>query len=154
MSSHPGSTLNDAIELAQYIKAHNLHPEQVQDFYPTPFTISTCMFYTGLDPFTLKEVYVPKSFEEKQMQRALLQFTKKENYPLVLKALRTAHREDLIGYGKGCLIRPPKPLDKRTQSDGANRFSNKNKTFSNKKGEKNGRNTGRKKGFSKGKGRS
>lgn len=106
MSSHPGSTLNDAIELALYIKKHNLHPEQVQDFYPTPFTISTCMFYTGLDPFTMQEVYVPRDMEEKRMQRALLQFRNPDNISLVIKALKKAGREDLIGYTKDCLVRP------------------------------------------------
>ena len=106
MSSHPGSTLNDAIELALYIKNHNLHPEQVQDFYPTPFTISTCMFYTGLDPFTMEEVYIPRDMEEKRMQRALLQFRNPDNIPLVIKALKKAGREDLIGYTKDCLVRP------------------------------------------------
>lgn len=106
MSSHPGSTLNDAIELALYIKKQNLHPEQVQDFYPTPFTISTCMFYTGLDPFTMQEVYVPRDMEEKRMQRALLQFRNPDNIPLVIKALKKAGREDLIGYTKDCLVRP------------------------------------------------
>jgi len=106
MSSHPGSTLNDAIELALYIKKHNLHPEQVQDFYPTPFTISTCMFYTGLDPFTMKEVYVPRDMEEKRMQRALLQFRVPDNIPLVIKALKKAGREDLIGYTPDCLVKP------------------------------------------------
>ena len=106
MSSHPGSTLHDAIELALYIKKHNLHPEQVQDFYPTPFTISTCMFYTGLDPFTMQEVYVARDPEEKRMQRALLQFRNPDNIPLVIKALKKAGREDLIGYDKDCLVRP------------------------------------------------
>lgn len=106
MSSHPGSTLNDAIELALYIKKHNLHPEQVQDFYPTPFTISTCMFYTGLDPFTMQEVYVPRDMEEKRMQRALLQFRNPDNIPIVIKALKKAGREDLVGYTKDCLVRP------------------------------------------------
>ena len=98
MSSHPGSTLNDAIELALYIKEHNLHPEQVQDFYPTPFTVSTCMFYTELDPFTMQKVYVPKDMEEKRMQRALLQFRNPDNIPYVIKALKKAGREELIGY--------------------------------------------------------
>ena len=163
MSSHPGSTLNEAIELAEYIRAHNLHPEQAQDFYPTPFTISTCMFYTGLDPFTLKEVYVPRTFEEKQMQRALLQFTKKENYTLVLKALKLAHREDLIGYGKNCLIRPPKPLAERERAAKTKQNSKQfaksntkqnNKNSANRGGAKNGKNSGRKSGFAKGKKRS
>lgn len=117
MSSHPGSTLHDAIELALYIKKHNLHPEQVQDFYPTPFTISTCMFYTGLDPFTMKEVYVARDPEEKRMQRALLQFRNPDNIPLVIKALKKAGREDLIGYDKDCLVRPINNNNKK----GANR---------------------------------
>lgn len=105
MSSHPGSTLNDAIELALYIKKHNLHPEQVQDFYPTPFTISTCMFYTGLDPFTMQEVYVPRDMEEKRMQRALLQFRNRQ-HTACNKGAQKAGREDLIGYTKDCLVRP------------------------------------------------
>ncbi len=104
MSSHPGSTLDDAIELALYLKRNKINPEQVQDFYPTPGTASTCMFYTELDPFTMKEVYVPKTFEEKKMQRALLQFSKKENFETVKKALLKAGREDLIGSGEDCLI--------------------------------------------------
>ena len=107
MSSHPGSTLHDAIRLAQYLKEHNINPEQVQDFYPTPGTISTCMFYTGLDPFTMKKVYVPKTPKEKAMQRALLQFKNPDNYRLVYEALKKAGREDLIGYSGRCLIRPP-----------------------------------------------
>ncbi len=106
MSSHPGSTLNDAIELALYLKQHHMHPEQVQDFYPTPFTLSTCMFYTGLDPLTMQEVYVPRDINEKQMQRALLQFDRPENRKTVIKALKLAGREDLIGYSQGCLVPP------------------------------------------------
>lgn len=106
MSSHPGSTLNDAIILAEYLRDHRLNPEQVQDFYPTPGTISTCMYYTELDPFTMEHVYVPKTFEEKQMQRALLQFKHPENYKLVEKALIKADRRDLIGFSPKCLIKP------------------------------------------------
>lgn len=106
MSSHPGSTLKDAVELALFLKAEKLHPEQVQDFYPTPGTISTCMFYTGLDPYTLKEVYVPKTPAEKAEQRVLLQYFKPENRDAVERALRKAGRADLIGYGAECLIRP------------------------------------------------
>lgn len=106
MSSHPGSTLNDAIMLAEYLRDHKLSPEQVQDFYPTPGTISTCMYYTELDPMTMERVYVPKSFEEKQMQRALLQFRYPENRKLVEKALVKAERQDLIGYSQKCLIKP------------------------------------------------
>ncbi len=106
MSSHPGSTINDAIELALYLKENNIHPEQVQDFYPTPGTLSTAMFYTGIDPRTMKRVYVPKSPKEKAMQRALLQWSRPENYELVREALIKANRRDLIGFGENCLIRP------------------------------------------------
>lgn len=107
MSSHPGSTIRDAINLAVYLKEHGINPQQVQDFYPTPGTISTCMFYTELDPMTMKKVYVPKTAREKHMQRALLQFKNPENYSLVYEALTKAGRGDLIGYGNRCLIRPP-----------------------------------------------
>jgi len=106
MSSHPGSTLNDAVMLAEYLRDHRLTPEQVQDFYPTPGTISTCMYYTEIDPLTMKPVYVPKTFEEKQMQRALLQFRYPENYRQVEKALIAANRQDLIGNSQKCLIKP------------------------------------------------
>ncbi len=107
MSSHPGSTANDAIELALFLKKEGLHPEQVQDFYPTPGTVSTCMFYTGLDPYTMEEVYVPRTAEEKAEQRALLQYFRPENRDKVLRALKKAGRHDLIGTGKGCLVAPP-----------------------------------------------
>ncbi|MCM1166529.1 MAG: YgiQ family radical SAM protein [Lachnospiraceae bacterium] len=106
MSSHPGCTLADAIELAVFEKRHNIRPEQVQDFYPTPGTISTAMFFTGLDPYTMEPVFVPKTAEEKAMQRALLQYFKPQNRELVEKALRIAKRADLIGHGKDCLIPP------------------------------------------------
>lgn len=106
MSSHPGSTLKDAVELALFCKRENIHPKQVQDFYPTPGTISTCMFYTGIDPYTMKEVYVPKTEEEKSMQRALLQYFIPENKQKVIKALIKAGRRDLIGYDSKCLVQP------------------------------------------------
>ncbi len=106
MSSHPGSTLQDAIRLSLYLRDHNIHPEQVQDFYPTPGTISTCMYYTELDPYTMEPVFVPKAPEEKAMQRALLQYYLPQNKPLVLKALRLAGRQDLIGTKPGCLVAP------------------------------------------------
>ncbi len=106
MSSHPGSTLSDAVKLSEYIKRWNYNPEQVQDFYPTPGTASTVMFYTGIDPFTMKEVYVPKSPEEKRMQRALLQCADPKNADLVRIALKKCHREDLIGFDKKCLVKP------------------------------------------------
>lgn len=106
MSSHPGSTIKDAIILAQFLKEEGIHPEQVQDFYPTPGTVSTCMFYTGLDPYTMKPIYVPKTPAEKAEQRALLQYFRPENRAIVLRALREAGRSDLIGYGEKCLVRP------------------------------------------------
>lgn len=106
MSSHPGSTLNDAVELALYLKRNRINPEQVQDFYPTPGTASTCMFFTGIDPFTNKEVFVPRDYEEKKLQRALLQWYKPENAPLVRKALVLAGRKELIGFSADCLVKP------------------------------------------------
>lgn len=106
MSSHPGSTLKSAIELAEYLRNIGYYPEQVQDFYPTPGTLSTCMYYTELDPRTMKHVYVPKSKLEKAMQRALLQYRNPKNYDLVKRALILGGREDLIGFGPNCLIRP------------------------------------------------
>ena len=106
MSSHPGSTLNEAISLALYLRDNKIHPEQVQDFYPTPGTISTCMYYTELDPYTMERVYVPKTQKDKAMQRALLQYYLPKNRELVLEALKRAGRYDLIGTGKGCLAAP------------------------------------------------
>ena len=104
MSSHPGSTMKDAIALACFLKAEGLHPEQVQDFYPTPGTISTCIFYTGLDPYTMQPVYVPRSAKEKAAQRAMLQYFKPENHALIRSALMKAGRRDLIGSGPHCLV--------------------------------------------------
>lgn len=106
MSSHPGSTLKDAVELAVFLKENGIHPEQVQDFYPTPGTISTCMFYTGLDPYTLKPVYVAKDPQEKAMQRVLLQYFMPKNQRRVIEALEKAGRCDLIGTKKECLVKP------------------------------------------------
>ena len=106
MSSHPGSTLQDAVALAEFLNKKGRQPEQVQDFYPTPGTISTCMYYTGIDPITMKSVYVAKSFHEKAMQRALLQWKRPEKRKLVIEALKEAGREDLIGFGPECLVRP------------------------------------------------
>ena len=106
MSSHPGSTLDDAIELALFLKKNHIRPEQVQDFYPTPGTISTCMFYTGLDPYTMEEVYVAKSEHDKALQRALLQYFNPKNQHLVEEALKKARRYDLIGFDKNCLVKP------------------------------------------------
>ena len=106
MSSHPGSELADAILLACYLKKRGLRPQQVQDFYPTPGTLSTCMYHTGLDPRTMRPVYVAKSPHEKRMQRALMQYYLPRNFGLIRQALRQAGREDLIGYGKDCLVPP------------------------------------------------
>ena len=106
MSSHPGSTLKEAIALAEYLRDLGYMPEQVQDFYPTPSTISTCMYYTGVDPRTMEKVYIPDNPHEKAMQRALIQYRNPKNYDLVMEALQLAHRTDLIGFEKKCLIRP------------------------------------------------
>ena len=114
MSSHPGSRMEDAVELALYLKKWGYAPEQVQDFYPTPGTASTVMYYTGIDPLTMKSVYCVRDWEEKQMQRALLQYNRPENAPMVRRALIKCGREDLIGYGEGCLVKP-----ERTSRDGA-----------------------------------
>jgi uncharacterized radical SAM protein YgiQ len=108
MSSHPGSSLKEAIRLAQYLRDLGYMPEQVQDFYPTPSTISTCMYYTGLDPRTMEKVYVPTNPHEKAMQRALIQYRNPKNYDLVVEALTLANRTDLIGFDKKCLVRPKK----------------------------------------------
>ena len=106
MSSHPGSRLSDAVALAEYMRDNNILPEQVQDFYPTPGTLATCMYHTGLNPLTMKPIYTAKSAEEKQMQRALLQYRYSYNHETVRQALKKCHREDLIGYGKKCLVPP------------------------------------------------
>ena len=117
MSSHPGSSLKEAIELAEHIRDIGYMPEQVQDFYPTPSTISTCMYYTGLDPRTMKHVYVPKTPHEKAMQRALIQYRNPKNYDLVVEALTLANRTDLIGFDKHCLVRP--------KNNGRNAYGNR-----------------------------
>ena len=123
MSSHPGSTMKDAIKLAEYVRDIGYMPEQVQDFYPTPSTISTCMYYTGVDPRTMEPVYVPKSAHEKAMQRALIQYRDPKNYELVKEALISEHREDLIGFGKECLIPPRKMKYEHKHGSGNNRKS-------------------------------
>ena len=118
MSSHPGCELSDAVLLAEYLHKTGQRPEQVQDFYPTPGTLSTAMFYTGLDPRDMRSVYVPRDPHEKAMQRALMQYFRPENHALVLEALRRAGREDLIGFGKECLI-PPRPIRPRQKGEKA-----------------------------------
>ncbi|MBR5809529.1 MAG: DUF3362 domain-containing protein, partial [Clostridia bacterium] len=134
MSSHPGSTLMDAIRLAVYLKENGINPQQVQDFYPTPGTISTCMFYTGIDPMTGKSVYVPKDAKEKAMQRALLQFAKPENRRLIEEALRIADRTDLIGYGPRCLIRPWRENKNVSKNIKRQRSVSKNKNGAKRRG--------------------
>ena len=109
ISSHPGCTLQDAVRLAEWLNRNGRQPEQVQDFYPTPGTLSTCMYYTGIDPRTMKPVYVPTDAHEKAMQRALMQWKRPEKRRLVLEALRRTERMDLVGYGKNCLLRPDRP---------------------------------------------
>jgi len=128
MSSHPGATLKEAIELAEFIRDLNYRPEQVQDFIPTPGTLSTCMYYSGLNPLTGEAVYTAKEPFEKKMQRALMQYRDPKNYHIVQQALVKAHREDLIGYGPKCLIRPPKTMQpNRPTSDIRVKARNKKK---------------------------
>ena len=117
ISSHPGCTLNDAVQLAEWLNQQGHMPEQVQDFYPTPGTLATCMWYTGIDPRTMKPVFVPKTPHDKALQRALMQWRKPQNRKLVLEALHKTGREDLIGFGKRCLIRPDKPAGKEKTAD-------------------------------------
>jgi len=121
MSGHPGSDLSAAVELAEYVRDMGYNPEQIQEFYPTPGTLSACMYYTGLDPRTMKPVYVPRDPEEKAMQRALIQYRNPGNYQLVYKALKASGREDLIGFGDKCLIKPPRNPEKRRNPRRENR---------------------------------
>ena len=128
MSSHPGSTLKDAVSLAEYLNRSGYRPEQVQDFYPTPGTLSTCMYYTGLHPRTLEPVYVPRSPHEKALQRALLQWRRPEFRRLILEALHKTGRTDLIGYGKHCLITPQRPQYKPKGASSENQRHQKKET--------------------------
>lgn len=140
MSSHPGSTLKEAVELAEYVRDIGYMPEQVQDFYPTPSTISTCMYYTGVDPRTMKPVYVPHNPHEKAMQKALMMYRKPENYDLVKEALIKAGRQDLIGFDKKCLIAPRK-MDRKGEHQGQRSYvkndKSKNNSINNGKNSKN-----------------
>ncbi|MDA3733347.1 YgiQ family radical SAM protein [Niameybacter massiliensis] len=143
MSSHPGSTLDTAIELAEYLRDIHYQPEQVQDFYPTPGTLSTTMFYTGLDPMTMEEVYIPRTKEEKAMQRALLQFSNPKKYDIVYAALVKAGRLDLIGYGPKCLIRPREDRFGRgghSKGQGQGRNDDRGQAQGNNRGQKSSRN--------------
>ena len=126
MSSHPGSTLQDAIELALCLKENGYAPEQVQDYYPTPGTASTVMYYTGINPLTMKPVYVATDYHEKQLQRALLQYNRPQNADLVREALQKAGREDLIGYGKECLVRPANPTTSQHKTASSKPSTTKN----------------------------
>ena len=152
MSSHPGSRLSDAIQLSEYLRDNKLNPEQVQDFYPTPGSISTCMYYTGINPITMENVYVPKTYEEKQMQRALLQYKRPENYDLVFKALTKEGRLDLIGDGPKCLIKSKRKGDNNYGKDFKRKGSiRKNKTGTQDRGVKphrGGNKTGSRRSFS------
>ena len=123
MSSHPGSTLQEAVKLSLFLRDNGMHPEQVQDFYPTPGTISTCMYYTELDPYTMEPVYVPKTPKEKAMQRALLQYYLPQNRQLVLSALKQAGRQDLIGTKPNCLVAPEQKSDSQRSHADKNRNS-------------------------------
>lgn len=140
MSSHPGSKLEDAIALAEYLRDLGYMPEQVQDFYPTPSTISTCMYYTGLDPRTMKPVYVPINPHEKAMQRALIQYRNSKNYDLVHEALVKAGRTDLIGFDKNCLIRPRKNYGSSYEKYGNSSKTNVSTDNKNNKNNKNSHN--------------
>lgn len=131
MSSHPGSTLKDAIDLAMFLKKNHIRPEQVQDFYPTPGTISTTMFYTGLDPYTMEEVYSAKNPHDKALQRALLQYYNPKNFGLVEEALKKAGRYDLIGNGDNCLVKPQTPQN-RPQGRGKQQAKNNSYNRNNK----------------------
>ena len=126
MSSHPGSTLKEAVALAEYIRDLGYMPQQVQDFYPTPSTISTVMYYTGIDPRDGSKVYVVKNPHEKAMQRALIQYKNPENFDLVKEALRLSGREDLIGFDKKCLI-PPRKMSAFSQKRSSQKPSSKQK---------------------------
>ena len=139
MSSHPGSTLADAIALAQWLNKTGRQPEQVQDFYPTPGTLSTCMYYTGLDPRTMEEIYVPKSPHEKELQRALLQWKRPEKRRLIMEALHKAGRTDLIGYGPDCLLRPVRSGEKSSAGKQGTKKASPGKTSPAKPRDRRGR---------------
>ena len=143
MSSHPGARLEDAVELAEFIRDMGYHPQQVQDFIPTPGTLSTAMWYTGMDPLTGEKIYTAKSYEEKMMQRALMQYWLPQNHDIVRKALKLTHREDLIGFGQRCLVRPAESRRSENKEEkksfskiGGKRNSKGNKTGSQKREKK------------------
>jgi radical SAM superfamily enzyme YgiQ (UPF0313 family) len=143
MSSHPGSTLNEAVDLALYLKKKGIRPEQVQDFYPTPGTASTTTYYTGLDPFTLKQVYVPRAYEEKRMQRALLQATRPENRELVTKAIRMSGRKEamsLLPFGQ-----KHQEADRSKNTAGKNKSTKGSKLSANRNSTPHGNSYGQKK---------
>jgi uncharacterized radical SAM protein YgiQ len=125
ISSHPGSTLEDGVDLALYCRDLGFNPEQVQDFYPTPSTMSTCMYYTGVDPNTMEKIYIPRSPREKNMQRALIQYRDPANHKLVLQALKEVKRLDLVGFGKECLIKPRVLKKDKVKNAGNKNHSNR-----------------------------
>ena len=127
MSSHPGCTMKEAVKLAEYVRDLGFTPEQVQDFYPTPSTLSTCMYYTGIHPLTKENVYVPRDPHEKAIQRALMQYKNPANRELVLEGLRMAGRTDLIGYGKGALVRPQKQMSEKGYAGSGREISAKDR---------------------------
>ena len=137
MSSHPGCTMKDAIDLAVFLKTNNIRPEQVQDFYPTPLTVSTCMYYTGINPKTMEEVYVPKDKEEKRKQRLLLEYYKKENQQQIIDILVENHKENLIGSGENCLVLPTaKYVREKREKEEKFKLSNKHSLRKNNKSPK------------------
>ena len=138
MSSHPGSTMKEAVKLAEYLRDLGYMPEQVQDFYPTPSTLSTCMYYTGIHPLTGEKVYVPKNPHEKAIQRALMQYKNPANRELVLEGLKMTGRMDLVGYGPKCLIRPLRENHGGQQhTQGSSRNAKNSRNSKNNKNNKN-----------------
>ena len=137
MSSHPGWDMKEAVKLAEFVRDLGYMPEQVQDFYPTPSTISTCMYYTGLDPRTGESVYVPKNPHEKELQRALIQYRDPKNYDLIKEALEKAGRTDLIGFDKKCLIRPRNFSDKKNAESKKTNYGSEKRTQNQSKQKKN-----------------
>ena len=131
MSSHPGCTMKEAVKLAEYVRDLGFTPEQVQDFYPTPSTLSTCMYYTGIHPLTGEKVYVPKDPHEKAIQRALMQYKNPANRRLVMEGLKIAGRMDLVGFGPKCLIRPEKARGEKQSSAPSSSRKNRHKTIRN-----------------------
>ena len=143
MSSHPGCTIKEAVKLAEYVRDLGFTPEQVQDFYPTPSTLSTCMYYTGIHPLTKEKVYIPRDPHEKAIQRALMQYKNPANRNLVLEGLKMAGRMDLVGFGPKCLLRPER--DRRKEAGRTIAGAERKKSQGRKPARKTIRNTHKKK---------